>query len=899
MLFKNGGRLSREGGKGEVWKQERFRWRLRWRTRRLIVLVVSIVFCICACKYVVPIVEKERGTGQEGERKDGGVAEVEKQNGQMDSGEEEFMDLCADIYETAGKEDEMDDWEVARDIVERFGECGYAAIDQDNQVDMTGAARVLAFCEKVEAGEQGELTIVEVMDSGGLVKFDLKTKDGIVDVRRTFYQYTCADSGNRFAQDWIDGNLEGAGSGKMQKTSSSSYRADDWKYTKEGYLMFSGAWFSEESYMLTMSDAKEHAAFRVLPLDERCRELNRNYLLPISYERNNMFLVDWSEEDFGELNFYDLYDILYPKVNKKPLPYEVDDNVGTGTIYRLPAEEFEQVVGTCFVIDGGTLRSKTSYLVEEKAYEYRSRGRYEAEYPAHPYPEVVAYEERGDGTIMLTVHAVFPAKGTSKAYVHEVVVRPTEDGGVQYVSNHVIHSKEDYEKTWHKPRLTVEERERLEKGYGFPSGEAEERERLEKGYGFLSGEAEERERLEKGYGFPSGEAEERERLEKGYDLPVTEEEKQEAKRDLEKMMELAGKADLSAGGENVYGRIISDEAMLSMKARIASQNVSVMDALRYSVMEHYQELEAFLLDCELGKRGTAVLYKVCRDGAIVRQKFYYDGSDMYVLSACSAGDAKGAVKVSGITCTRMEEWNYTKKGWFCYKMCVPKPPEVTEIVDGSGLVRVRPLSGECREWSEKCVLPLGYQGNNLLCSNWDAENMAGLDYNGVYEYFYQMKYGKRYDTDSGGEYAGEGVDLPGENAGNVDFAEGNKTRRWIPAAEFEALMTEYLPVGVAQLREWAAYDEEKQAYAWARLGCMNFSLTPFSTSLPEVVCVEENGDGTVTLTVDAVCDMGLCDDALITHRLTVRRKEGGGFLYLGNQILGGEERIPGYQYRVK
>ena len=96
--------------------------------------------------------------------------------------------------------------------------------------------------------------------------------------------------------------------------------------------------------------------------------------------------------------------------------------------------------------------------------------------------------------------------------------------------------------------------------------------------------------MEKGYGFPSGEAEERERLEKGYDLPVTEEEKQEAKRDLEKMMELAGKADLSAGGENVYGRIISDEAMLSMKARIASQNVSVMDALRYSVMEHYQEL---------------------------------------------------------------------------------------------------------------------------------------------------------------------------------------------------------------------------------------------------------------------------------------------------------------------
>ena len=45
------------------------------------------------------------------------------------------------------------------------------------------------------------------------------------------------------------------------------------------------------------------------------RELSRKYLLPISFERNNMFIVDWSEDDFGELNFYDMYDILYPKEN--------------------------------------------------------------------------------------------------------------------------------------------------------------------------------------------------------------------------------------------------------------------------------------------------------------------------------------------------------------------------------------------------------------------------------------------------------------------------------------------------------------------------------------------------------------------------------------------------------
>ena len=32
-----------------------------------------------------------------------------------------------------------------------------------------------------------------------------------------------------------------------------------------------------------------------------------------------------------------------------------------------------------------------------------------------------------------------------------------------------------------------------------------------------------------------------------------------------------------------------------------------------------------------------------------------------------------------------KEWKYTDKGWFCYELCVPEPPEVSEIVDGSSV----------------------------------------------------------------------------------------------------------------------------------------------------------------------------------------------------------------------
>lgn len=60
-----------------------------------------------------------------------------------------------------------------------------------------------------------------------------------------------------------------------------------------------------------------------------------------------MFLVDWNEDDFGDLNFYDMYDILYPKVNGQYVPYVADDNLGVGAVYRIPKDEFESVIMKC------------------------------------------------------------------------------------------------------------------------------------------------------------------------------------------------------------------------------------------------------------------------------------------------------------------------------------------------------------------------------------------------------------------------------------------------------------------------------------------------------------------------------------------------------------------------
>lgn len=354
--------------------------------------------------------------------------------------DDNFINIPIDVYVEAAKNNELTDMETVCKVIKRFGECGYAAVDCENRVDMTQMQSVMDFCDSVENQKEAEVTIIQVSSLGGFSVYHLQTENGVVHVKRCYYGYK---------------------DGIMKSEDEGEYQTDYWRYTDDGYLMFSGTYFSEELYVLTLSSAEEHVAFRILPLDAKCRELNEKYLLPIGYELNNMFLVDWNEDDFGDLNFYDMFDLLYPKLHNEKFPYVADDNLGIGAVYHIPKTEFENVIMEYFNIDSETLQSKTVYDSEDSTYEYKPRGFEEVEYPEYPYSEVIGYTENSDGTITLTANVVFPYSGNSKVYAHEVVIRPLEDGRVQYVSNRIIPSEDNSEETWHTPRLTAEEWEEL------------------------------------------------------------------------------------------------------------------------------------------------------------------------------------------------------------------------------------------------------------------------------------------------------------------------------------------------------------------------------------------------------------------------------------------------------
>ncbi|MDE5933316.1 MAG: hypothetical protein K2H40_12685 [Lachnospiraceae bacterium] len=341
---------------------------------------------------------------------------------------------CA-VYEEAIRTNTAGSLDMMRSMIAELGKRGYAAVDSENQVNMVNPELVIQFNEAVEAGKVAKLMIVVPSCSGGLTKYDLETEKGKVNIVREYDQYE---------------------SGYLKRRSIAAYSAEAWQYTDEGYLLFQGNYYSEESYVLVLDDEPESAALRVEPLAEKCRELNRRYILPVGYQMNELFLMDWSEEDWSGINFYDMFEVLYDKADGHSSPYVMNPNPNIGEIYHVPEEEFETVIMRYFKIDREVLRARTSYLSQERAYEYRPRGFYELGYSNIPYPEVVDYEVLPDGTIALTVSAVFPYEGTAEAYSHKVVIRPLQDGSFQYVSNEILTPEADYDVWWYSERLTEE-----------------------------------------------------------------------------------------------------------------------------------------------------------------------------------------------------------------------------------------------------------------------------------------------------------------------------------------------------------------------------------------------------------------------------------------------------------
>lgn len=978
--------------------------------KRLILVILIFMFSVTGCT------EKVRE-----DKKD--ILEVGQETGKC----------IQDIYASASDLGRLTDPETMEAILERLGSEGYSAVDEKNQFNMTHPEPVEAFCQKVSDGQSGEMRLIVVTSTASFSCYEFSSDGDDVKVTKCVV-------------NWNENQPEAG--------FKEEFSAVSWLYTDKGYLFF------ERSLPAGYEKTMGYTGIRVKPLDAQCREACREYIIPVNYYLNNMFICDWDETDFNTLNFYDLFEPLYRMNYDCDSPYGVnvkDDR------YEIPGDEFEGLFLKYFNMDADTLRKRTVYQKEGQVYQYRPRGMHDAARITDiPYPEVVDCIQNGDGTFTLTVDAIWPAKMMDRAFSHQVMIRPMEDGSFQYVSNRGIPLENAVEPNWYTERtaisiLTEEERNRLrEEALALAAADKDicskvdemNADRYEDAVKFYDAYKEgrdgqvtlyraynngifgaitftyregrlqtcfvgihwNREGAAEVYQTGDGNIVDLNLTKKGYFIYTNEftvmhgslreyfrlkplpEKCQELTEkyisglsyvDYELLlndwnqeriaaylntslfldiyrMKTGGTPELENGkipsevfesvmteafpvtveqlrnnchyeeesesyplqracakqfapfGEVVDYRENGDGTLtlfveavwtdyntdcaykneilveplddgscsyLSNKVEktgtdrevLADEGNILLGASDYDGMANYEKMEVFLEKAEAGEACEAEVYEIHVDGGYGKYRFYFDGQNMRVDLDVVTWDAQGPISMGNYG-YQIENWSYTEKGWFSYTLDVPEPPEVSEVIQDQVMMRVRPMREDYRNFTEEWLVPVGYQRNNMLSIEWDSQHMEKLDFNGLYEAFYMLSCGGVFESD--------------------DFPEG------IPAEEFEERMLKYLPITRESLREYAAYNEAANSYGCANLGCGNYSADAFWTSIPEVVDMYENGDGTWTVTVDAVCKRK-GTDRILSHELTVDFPEEGTIRYLGNHILNeGASQIPLYRYRV-
>lgn len=279
-------------------------------------------------------------------------------------------------------------------------------------------------------------------------------------------------------------------------------------------------------------------------------------------------------------------------------------------------------------------------------------------------------------------------------------------------------------------------------------------------------------------------------------------------------------------------------------------------------MVNPEQVEAFCAQVKKEAEGETTILSVLDDGSFVRYDLRTEKGEIDVQESVLEWE-EGKPLVEYYHEFQAYSWEYTKKG---YLFIEEYHPPGFDGAPGQTGFRVQPLSKTCRELNLKYVLPVGYDWNNLLITDWNETDCSALDFYDLYEIFYTLKYGEwvPYTSEEGAEYE-------------------------IPEQDFEEVLQTYLKVSREEIRAHTVYHEDSRTYQYRPRGMGmydgEFPYGPY----PEVTAYEYQADGTVKLRVEAVWDWVKSDQAVISE-LVVRPLEDGQFQYVSNKVVSWDEK---------
>lgn len=314
-------------------------------------------------------------------------------------------DLCREIYAAADKGSSSNivlDEEIVHEMIAAVSGQGAAVTCGSYDFNMLNYEKTDSSLRDAAEGKHSNTEFYEITASGHIKYFALESEKG---------EMTVTYANSKFNED-----------AELRIQQLEKFRVYDWEYTDKGWLIW-------EQALSRNQEMDMHSFFRILPLDEMCRELGNQYILPVSYFCNNLFLTEWDTDSMDKIEFNDLYDFLYAMKYGEALDA---DSVQGG----IPKDEFESVVLTFFDLPKEALETIARYDSGTGLYPWEAIGAWNRVRQLQPFPEVVKCTENPDGTWALDVEAILIENGDDCAFRHTVTMKE-EDGRWIYLGNHI------------------------------------------------------------------------------------------------------------------------------------------------------------------------------------------------------------------------------------------------------------------------------------------------------------------------------------------------------------------------------------------------------------------------------------------------------------------------------
>ena len=306
--------------------------------------------------------------------------------------------------------------------------------------------------------------------------------------------------------------------------------------------------------------------------------------------------------------------------------------------------------------------------------------------------------------------------------------------------------------------------------------------------------------------------------------------------------------------------VLQEDVVHEMVQTAASRGLAVTCGSYDYNMLHYETVDQALNNAAEGGKTETEFHEITASGYFRYFKLSAKDQELTVTYANASYNDDLEMQIRQMEKFRVYDWEYTEKGWLIWEKALSKNQEM----DMHSFFRILPLDEKCRDMCDRYILPVSYFCNNLFLTDWDAGSMDRIEFNDLYEFLYEMKYGEKMDEEAA--------------AGGI------------PKAQFEEVVLTYFDISVEQLEKYARYDAAAGVYPWEPVNAWNRvrQVQPF----PEVVRCVEDQDGTLTLYVEGILIVA-GDDCAFRHRVTMRERD-GRWVYVANDIDEDENNVPGY-----